>query len=59
MRASWTPEYVLIILFSTIFAFSNLFMVLFVDLSVEYFYGLIIAWGVLAFILLCLGITEG
>jgi uncharacterized membrane protein YdbT with pleckstrin-like domain len=51
----WVPAGVLIkglmTVFSLIVVFGTSLMVLFVDLSVEDFYGFIVAWGVLAFIL--------
>ncbi len=51
----WVPAGVLIkslmTVFSAIVIFGTLFMVLWVDLSVEDLYGLIFAWGVLAFVL--------
>ena len=51
----WVPAGVLIkslmTVFSAIVIFGTLFMVLWVDLSVEDLYGFIFAWGVLAFVL--------
>ena len=51
----WVPAGVLIkslmTVFSAIVIFGTLFMVLWVDLSVEDLYGLVFAWGVLAFVL--------
>jgi hypothetical protein len=51
----WVPIGVLIkvlmTVFSAIVVFGTLFMVLWVDLSVEDLYGFIVAWAVLAFVL--------
>ena len=51
----WVPagvlNKVLIGVFSAIVVFGTLFMVLWVDLSVEDLFGFIVAWGVLAFVL--------